>query len=236
MQKTYSEVSDYYNKLWADLEKENKAGINSRHRAVMQRLKKAGLKNNSVVLEIGCGIGAISGLILKNIPNGYFVGADISNETIDFVRKKYSHCQNAEFVVSDMTNFTHSRKFDFIVLPDVLEHIPKEAHGNIFKTIRSLIKDEGTVFINIPEPRFLEWFHKYQPQDLQIIDQPLHTDELLNSIYPNGFYLEGLETYSLYFSEPDYQSLILKPKKEIWMLTRKSKISVFLHGLKLRIL
>lgn len=66
-EKEISEVK-YYNKLWAELEEQNKAGINSRHRAIIKRLKKAGLKKNSTVLEIGCGIGAISGLILKNIP------------------------------------------------------------------------------------------------------------------------------------------------------------------------
>lgn len=233
MEKKYSEVSEYYNKLWAELEQQHKNGVNSRHRIILKKIKQAGLKKNSVVLEIGCGGGILSGLILKEIPDGYFVGADISNETIEFVRKKHQKFTNAEFVVSDMTKFSHSKKFDVVVLPDVLEHIPKEAHPNIFRTIKTLIKDTGVLFINIPNPMSIEWHQKHKPELMQIIDQPLYTNELLNSIYPYGFYLENFDTYALFYEQPDYQSMTLRPKHEFKTMTLKPKFRLLFQRLKL---
>ena len=82
------------------------------------------MKPNSNVLEIGCGIGTVSHLILKYITEGSFVGLDISSESIEMAKKRNAFHKKAEFLVNDMSNFTHKTKFDFVVFPDVLEHIP----------------------------------------------------------------------------------------------------------------
>src|SRR5687767_3324590 len=78
----YKEVSTYYDKLWAELETQNKAGVNIRHLTILKNLKREGLGRNSKVLEIGCGIGTLTKLIAKNLGNGKIVGVDISPETI----------------------------------------------------------------------------------------------------------------------------------------------------------
>lgn len=236
MNADYKEVSVYYDKLWADLEKQNLTKPNSRHYTILKNLKRAGLKNDSVVLEIGCGIGTLTALVAKNISSGFIVAADISPETIDFDKHKHSSFKNIEFLVSDMTNFSHTKKFDFVVLPDVLEHIPAEAHGNIFKTIRTLIHDKSVVLINIPDPRCLEWFHQYKPDMLQIIDQPLYTDKLLSAIYPHGFYLESLESYALGYYQHDYQSLILRPNIALKEMVQKTKMGQIIAKFKARFL
>jgi trans-aconitate 2-methyltransferase len=235
MEKSYKEVSDYYDQMWADLEKQNKAGINSRHRTILNKLKKVGLKKDSTVLEIGCGIGTLSGLIAKQVSKGFIVAADISPESIEFARSKYKDKKNMEFVVSDMTNFSHQRKFDFIVLPDVLEHIPVDAHDNIFATIKNLIHQDSIIFINIPNPKSLEWFHKNQPEVLQIIDQPIYTDRLLSTAHKHGFYMFNLETYSLYYNEPDYQNIIFKVNKPIEKMSQKPLYKVLWNNLMLRL-
>lgn len=64
----YSEVSDYYDKLWSELDEKKLGGINSRHRFFLRILKKAGLKSNSRVLEIGCGNGTLTDLLQKIYP------------------------------------------------------------------------------------------------------------------------------------------------------------------------
>ena len=64
------DVAEYYDKFWKDLDAKNKGGINSRHRYILYHLKKAGLKKNSSVLEIGCGLGMLTSFIGKSLSSG----------------------------------------------------------------------------------------------------------------------------------------------------------------------
>jgi trans-aconitate 2-methyltransferase len=229
------QVAGYYDELWAELDKQNKAGINSRHRYILNELLNAGLKRNSTVLEVGCGVGSLTSFIANKISSGMILGADISPASIEYAKKKYQDRKNINFVHSDMSDFSSDKKFDFVVLPDVLEHIPKENHFALFQTLSKVIHDNSVVFVNIPNPPFLEWFHKYQPQDLQIIDQPLPTNELLKNIYPHKLKLHSLKTYSLYYNVDDYQVMVFKPDVAFQNIIKKDKTKVLLNGIKLRL-
>ena len=229
------QVAEYYDKFWQHLNAVNQGGINSRHRYILYHLKKAGLRNDSNVLEIGCGLGMLTSFIGRNLSKGKITGVDISPESIAYARKTYGK-SNVAFEVSDMTDFKSSESYDFIVFPDVLEHIPIEFHSNILATIRKLITPEGTVLVNIPNPHALEYFHEYKKEALQIIDQPLHTYPFLKAFYDNDFYLTSLKTYSIFHVEPEYQSLILKPNKRFHSMNEKSRLSVFIKSAWLRIM
>jgi trans-aconitate 2-methyltransferase len=201
------EVKEYYDTF---KEHQKKLGINIRHRTIFKNLKQAGLKPDSHVLEIGCGIGTVSHLILKYIGAGSFVGLDISSESIEMAKKLNGFHKKAEFLVNDMSNFTHATKFDFVVFPDVLEHIPVEQHAHIFETISKLTTPDAVVLINIPEPNYLDWMRIHQPEGLQIIDQSLSMQDLLNNSYPYGFKLYSMNPYTLHYTSPDYLCVILK--------------------------
>jgi 2-polyprenyl-3-methyl-5-hydroxy-6-metoxy-1,4-benzoquinol methylase len=215
------EVKEYYDTF---KEHQKQLGINIRHRTIFKNLKAAGLKANSNVLEIGCGIGTVSNLILKFITQGSFVGLDISPESIEMARKRNSFHKKAEFLVNDMSNFAHPTKFDFVVFPDVLEHIPVEQHANIFKTIAALTSPNAVALINIPEPNYLNWVRENAPEKLQIIDQALSMQDLLNNSYPYGFKLYSLNPYSLHFDVNDYISIVLKKNMVVKTVNVKSKI------------
>jgi trans-aconitate 2-methyltransferase len=210
---TKEEVKEYYDHTFKDYQK--KIGINSRHRYIFKKLKSLGLKSDSVVLEVGCGIGSVSHLILKYITQGSFVGLDISSESIKMAQKFNSFHKNAEFLVNDMSHFSHSKKFDFVVFPDVLEHIPVEQHANIFETIAKHTTPNATVLINIPEPNHLNWLRIQHPEKIQIIDQSLSVQDLLNNCYPYGFKLFSVNPHQLYYSVPDYLTIVLKKNMEV---------------------
>lgn len=218
---TKEQVKEYYDTF---KEHQKKLGINIRHRTIFKNLKHAGLKPNSNVLEIGCGIGTVSNLILKYITEGSFVGLDISSESVKMAQQFNAFHKKAEFFVDDMSNFTHKTKFDFVVFPDVLEHIPVEQHANIFKTISELTTPNATVIINIPEPNYLNWVRANDPSKLQIIDQSLSMQELLNNSYPYGFKLYSMNPYSLHFDVNDYLAIVMKKDLTVENINVKSKI------------
>lgn len=235
MHEQSKQVGDYYDKLWDEYEQTKLSKPNSRHRTIFKNLKRAGLQSNSSVLEIGCGIGSLSGLIIKYVTGGFFTGADISPQTIAFLKKKYPDTKRTDFVVTDMTDFAYPRKFDFIIFPDVLEHIPVDTHPKIFATLKNLVHENSVILINNPEPLALEWIHKNRPDLLQIIDQPLHVDHFAKLAYDNGFYIEKVEPYALHTQQYDYQNIIIRPKTQLKNLEQKGKSDLIVANIKSRL-
>lgn len=228
----YTEVADYYNKTWADLDSKNLSRINDRHRFLMKYLLNSGLKRNHKVLEIGCGIATVTYMLAKWLTKGEILGVDISPETIDLVKHRFSHQKNLRFRVSDMTDFTSDEKFDCILFPDVLEHIPMEAHENIFRTVSGLVKEDGKIFINVPEPVAMEYIQVHRPELLQIIDQALHAHHIVSLAYKYGFILEYTERYSVYFNEPEYQFYCFRKRYSLQSIKDKSKYAVMKERIK----
>ncbi len=210
---------------------QKKLGINIRHRTILKKLKKCGLKRDSKVLEIGCGIGTVSHLILKSIDRGKFVGVDISPQSIEMAKKFNSKFQQSKFVVSDMRDFSSDLKFDFIVLPDVLEHIPIDQHADLFQTISRVSTENAIIVINIPEPYTLDWTRRNAPEKLQILDQSLSALDLCNHAYAVGYYLYSLTPYGLQFKHEEYLSIVFKKVRNREFVIRNSKMKLFIDNL-----
>lgn len=227
------EVKEFYDHY---VGKQEKIGINSRHLSIIDKLIKAGLKSDHLVLEVGCGIGTVSQLIARKIPKGKVLAVDISEKSIEKARNLWKGLSNLAFEVSDMSDFNKpGQTFDFFVFPDVLEHIPVEQHAALFEKINRHSHGDSVVFIHIPAPRFLEYNIRQEPDKLQIIDQPLDTANLLASWRDNGFYLEKMETYPVFYEEKDYQYFILKRNTKINKSTLRKKWPVFIERLLIRV-
>ena len=225
-------VSEFYDDF---VKTQKKIGISVRHRIIHNKLKSIGLKSDSNVLEVGCGIGTVSKLIIASIPNGQFVGCDISPDSIEFA-KQFNSKKNAQFVVTDMSDFTSQIKFDFIVFPDVLEHIPVDQHFNLFKNVAAVSKPNAKVLINIPEPNSLNWTREHKPEVLQIIDQSLSMQDLLNNTYPHGFQVQSIIPYSIHTNIPNYLSIVFIRNTKVNDLKLNGKFLQLIQNLKVRFL
>lgn len=199
-QKSQKEIAEFYDEY---SNQQSRIGVNIRHRMIMKRLKSCGMTNQSSVLEIGCGIGTLTSLLVKKA--GTLLAVDISPSSIEIARKNLGHYSNISFLVSDMSNFDTSKKYDFIILPDVLEHIPYEQHAALFKTFKAVLAENGKICIHIPDPYALEWIRANQPELLQIIDQSIYSNLLTDAIYQADLALHKLERYCLQKTQPDYQ-------------------------------
>lgn len=224
------QISEFYDGYAAQ---QNKIGVNIRHRTIIKNLVKAGLDNSSNVLEIGCGIGTLTSLLVKK--SGQLLAVDISPSSIEMAKKNLGQYHNISFLVSDMSDFLATQKFDFIVLPDVLEHIPVEQHENLFHQISKNLKPNGRVCINIPDPYALEWIRNNKPELLQIIDQSLYTDILTPAIYKNNLVIDKLVRYQLQATLPDYQWIELIHRPVYSHLNKKTYSNAALDEIKSRL-
>ncbi|MFC2175960.1 class I SAM-dependent methyltransferase [Bacteroidota bacterium] len=225
-------VADFYDEF---AKKQVRTGLNLRHYLLFDQIKKSGLKRNHDILEIGCGIGTFTKLLLGFVRKGGSVlGVDISKTNISIATKELGST-NANFMVSDMTDFKVDKQFDYIVMLDVLEHIPMEQHNELFKIFRVHLKENGTIFINIPHHDYLDYVRKNEPEKLQIIDQSLSTDLILNSIYNNDLQIVNLNSHSIFNEECDYQRIVIQRKKNIARVHRISKGRIILRKSILRV-
>jgi trans-aconitate 2-methyltransferase len=217
-------------------EKQQKTGINSRHLSILDKVKAAGLQSDHRILEVGCGIGTVSHLLATQVKNGSVLAVDISPESIEKAKKLWKSQSNLNFEVSDMSDFEKKgQTFDFFIFPDVLEHIPVDQHFRLFQNIQKHSHPDSVIFIHIPAPRYLQWMIDNEPAKLQVIDQPLDSGDLIKNITANGFFLEKMETYSLFFEEKDYQYFIFRSSKPLLSSTPRSKWVVLKERLRIRL-
>ncbi|MFA7653858.1 MAG: class I SAM-dependent methyltransferase [Candidatus Magasanikbacteria bacterium] len=99
---------------------------------------------NARILDIGCSTGC---LLSKFKENGFnnLLGVDPSARCVETVKKLY----NIEAVSKNIYNFNDKNKFDLIILSAVLEHLVD--FTTAMGKIRTLLKDDGLLFVEIPD-------------------------------------------------------------------------------------
>lgn len=188
------------------------SGINDRIYGLYKRTKKIGIKNKKI-LEIGCGIGALTYLLSKKISKGKVEAFDPSERSIKYAQE-HVRKSNIFFKASDILNFTPQFvPYNLILLFDVLEHIPEADYFEIFSRIKNWMNDETLLLINLPNPEYILFDQKYHPEQLQEIDQPVFIKQLIPIFNSLSFEIKHLEIYSVWVKE-DYQFLIIQKQKE----------------------
>ncbi|MDW3194042.1 MAG: class I SAM-dependent methyltransferase [Cytophagales bacterium] len=237
-----TEVSEFYDD-YSNFQ--HSRGINHRHLSIQRWLEFFGLKGSDQVLEIGCGIGTQTELVLRYLTTGSITGIDISEKSIELAKQRLAKYNNQELIAGDVVQLDIQKKYDIILMPDVLEHIPIEQHARLFSKLELLLKQDGLLIIHIPDPDSLKWIRKNQPETLQIIDQPIELGELLGNLKHTSFKIEYLHSYSIYSTDPDYQLIVMRKNisersyknrqaflDDSFSRKAKRKLSYYLRGLK----
>jgi trans-aconitate 2-methyltransferase len=187
-------------------------GVNKRHRAILEWALKFGMRPDHSVLELGCGIGTLTGLLAGELgPGGSVTAIDLSPASVESAKRRLSGFGNLRLLVGDVLETDLEGSFDVVVLPDVIEHIPLERHRELFERVASWVKPDGFALLHYPSPHYQEWIRRYHPDRLQIIDQSVHVDVLSSNTYPNGLYIDSLLTYPIWRREGDYVVAVLRP-------------------------
>jgi 2-polyprenyl-3-methyl-5-hydroxy-6-metoxy-1,4-benzoquinol methylase len=80
---------------------------------------------DKTVLDLACGSGYGSKMLLEIGHAKSVLGGDLSNEAIDYCRAKHKNTAHLTFNQLDACNFSIERKFDLIVSFETIEHLPK---------------------------------------------------------------------------------------------------------------
>ena len=212
-------------------EVQERFGLNQRHHSIFRKAKKAGLRREHKMLEIGCGIGLLSELFAKYLDRGKLHSLDISPKAVAMAKARLAKFTNVSFEVSDMSAFRSDLIFDRVVLPDVLEHIPEEQHQALFDTIARHLAPEGKVLIHIPDPYALDRLRIETPELVQVVDQSLAILPMAERFNSVGLTLERYEPYALWAKDPDYDWIVYSKPRIEGALAKRSKPEMILREL-----
>src|SRR5215468_5868019 len=78
-----------------------------------------------VVLILGCGSGQVAYHVASKVaPRARIIGVDISRTALQIASSLFSH-ERIEYRQAEITQQPLNEKCDFVILPDVYEHIPR---------------------------------------------------------------------------------------------------------------
>lgn len=144
--------------------------LRARYDLVISFLEKSGITPTSKVLEVGCGDGALSGLIFKSF-GCELTGLDPSADGIQYCREMFAKFNyRGAFEISEGYSFQYgANSFDFVVLADVIEHLQ---HPELMLAeIQRVLKRGGKVIITTPirtseHPEDKMHVHEFYPEEL----------------------------------------------------------------------
>jgi SAM-dependent methyltransferase/glycosyltransferase involved in cell wall biosynthesis len=111
-------------------------------------LLAARLVRGKAVLDIASGEGYGSDLLAKHAAT--VVGVDVSPETVEHARSRYSASPNLRFLVGDCSDIPLGDSvFDVVVSFETIEHHDK--HEEMLKEVRRVLKPNGLLLISSPD-------------------------------------------------------------------------------------
>jgi SAM-dependent methyltransferase len=131
------------------------------------------------VLELGCGFGRITQLLLSNYNNiSEYLAVDISPDQIENAKSLLSSSKlpnqvKLDFLVSDIQSLRLDKEYDVVLLSEVLLHILPEDIDSIIKKLITLSKK---YIINI------DWYEDHPPKS-QASHNFIHQYETLYKKY-----------------------------------------------------
>lgn len=173
-------------------------------------------KENASVLEIGCGLGAITGLLCDRCAK--VTAVELSKRRATAAQLRCREKDNLEIIVGNLNDIELTEKYDYITLIGVLEYQgtytdSKNPYKDFLLKIKSLLKEDGKLLIAIENKYGAKYWcgaaedHTGVPFDginqYQISGRRVKTfakEELRELLVESGFN----DTY-FYYPLPDYK-------------------------------
>lgn len=151
MNNSYQILPKYYDKI-----------MSSHNYRIWENLIKKIIKRyeipvNSKILDVCCGTGTISGILIKM---GYNItGVDCSSQMLEIARQKNTR---ANFIQADITNFISKKKFDFAVsFYDSLNYLLTDKElKKAFKNISNSLEIGGYFLFDMNTREHVKAFRK----------------------------------------------------------------------------
>lgn len=119
------------------------------------------IEKDKTVLEIGCGCGAITGVLARKAKSVDSI--EISPRRAEIAAYKNADCDNVTIHVGNLNNMEFTQKFDYVTLIGVLEYAGRFTKGenpyvDFLAKCRSFLKPNGVLIIAIENRLGMKYF------------------------------------------------------------------------------
>lgn len=168
-----------------DGKKYEKASVHQKEwgNKIISELKLSG---NEKILDLGCGDGALTAKLAELVPDGSVLGIDASEGMLDTAKEKEK--SNLKFQLMDINNINLSERFDLIFSNATLHWI--QDHHKMWKTIKTLLTDKGTVRFNFAANGNCAHFFKIVQEAITLTE---YKDYFSKFIWP--WYMPNIDEY-----------------------------------------
>lgn len=97
------------------------------------------------IIDIGCGPGNSSQILVRKWPLAYLVGIDSSSTMIEKARTDYP---DQEWIIADGASYDTKLRFDIVFSNSAIQWIPN--HEQLLSKFHGLLKDKGILAVQIP--------------------------------------------------------------------------------------
>jgi len=102
------------------------------------------------ILVVGCGSGEGAHFVATRVaPRARILAIDISGANIELARTLFAH-PRIQYRKSDVLTDNIDGQWELILLPDVYEHIPREARRTLHAAFARLLTADGRILLTIP--------------------------------------------------------------------------------------
>lgn len=136
------------------------------------------------ILELGCGTGFLTKLVLEKYSGAFLDAVDIAEDMVEVARRKTGNSDRVNWFVSDALDFKGEHEYQLIVSSSAFQWV--ESLRDLFSHLRTLLEPKGRILFSIMLRGTLWELHKArikiapekppaaQLAGLQEIEQALH--------------------------------------------------------------
>ena len=101
------------------------------------------------VLDLGCGNGVLSELVLNKLPNAYVVGFDLTPRMLEAYERKLSeHKGRYEMMLGDYRFDSIGNDYDIVMAGLTLQHLTWGERKDFYKRIHTVLNYDGALILN----------------------------------------------------------------------------------------
>ncbi len=197
-------------------------------------------KKNSTILEIGGGLGSITGCLCKNAKK--VVSCEYSKRRAEVLYQRHKKNENLEVIVGNFRKVDFQEKFDYIVLIGVFEYAKRFYNSEkpfykFLNDMKKILKPDGIILIVIENRYGIKYFagateehtgikykgiYGYDDVDVQTFGQK----EIINIITESDF-----ENFKFYYPYPDYKMpYLIYTDERLPLITELPSLKLYNHG------
>ena len=172
-------------------------------------------EKEATLLEIGGGMGAITGVLCDKVEK--VVSVELSKQRASAIAKRHKSRENLEIIVGNLNDITFDQKFDYITLIGVFEYAisftnDEKPYHKFIENIKKLLKPDGKILIAIENKFGMKYFLGAPEDHTSVMFDSITGYKKSNNVRTFGreeiikiLKETGIEHSNFYYPLPDYK-------------------------------